>query len=157
MSQLNIEKDIEFIKNQVNYLDSFQKRIFKALKDLKSISYWKGLLGNELIYEDIDRWLKSYSTLKIHLSEKEVINEELKAELKKLPKLSFEKPLSTSEFLKNKGRFVRFLYVVLPFFRTNINKKRVKEIENQLLSYKTWGNQLRKLSFQIEQVYTEGI
>ena len=157
MSQLNIEKDIEFIKNQVNYLDSFQNRIFKALKELKSTTYWKGVLGNESIYEDIDRWLKSYSILKIHLSEKEVIDEGLKTELKKLPKLSFEKPLSTFEFLQRKGRFVRFLYVAIPFFRTNVNRKRVGEIENQLLSYKAWGNQLRKLSFQIEQVYTEGI
>ena len=157
MSQLTIEKDIEFIKNQVNYLDTFQKRIFSALKDLKSVSYWKGVLGNELIYKDIDRWLKSYSTLKNHLSEKEVIDEGLKADLKKLPKLNFEKPLSTSEYLKSKGGFIRFLYVAVPFFRTNLNKKRVKEIENQLLRYKTWGNQLRKLSFQIERVYTEGI
>ena len=49
MSQLTIEKDIEFIKNQVNYLDTFQQRIFTALKDLKSMSSWKGVLGNELI------------------------------------------------------------------------------------------------------------
>ena len=37
------------------------------------------------------------------------------------------------------------------------NKKRVKEIENQLLNHKNWGDQLRKLSFQIERVYTDGI
>lgn len=157
MTHLTIEKDIEFIKNQVNYLDTFQQRIFTALKDLKSMSSWKGVLGNELIYKDIDRWLKSYSTLKNHLSEKEVIDDGLRIELKKLPKLYFEKPLSTSDFLKRKGAFTRFLYLVVPFFRTSLNKKRVKEIENQLLDYKTWGNKLRKLSFQIERVYTEGI
>ena len=157
MSQLTIEKDIEFIKNQVNYLDTFQQRIFKALKELKSMSSWKGLLGNELIYADIDRWLKSYSTLKNHLYQKEVIDEELKSKLNNLPQLDFEKPLSTKDFLKSKGGFTRFMYAVIPFFRTSINKKRVKEIEDQLLKYKNWGDQLRKLSFQIESVYTDGI
>jgi hypothetical protein len=157
MTQLTIEKDIEFIKNQVNYLDTFQQRIFVALKALKSISSWNGFSSNEIIYQDIDRWLKSYSTLKNHLSEKEVIDEDLRTELKKLPKLDFEKPLSTSDFLKRKGGFTRFLYIVLPFFRTNLNRKRVKEIENQLLDHRTWGNELRKLSFRLERVYTEGI
>jgi hypothetical protein len=157
MIQLTIEKDIEFIKNQVNYLDTFQQRIFEALKDLKSMSSWKGFSGNELIYTDIDRWLKSYSTLKNHLSEKEVIDDSLRVELKKLPKLDFEKPISTIDFLKRKGGLIRFLYVVVPFFRTNLNRGRVKEIENQLLSYKNWGEQLRKLSFKIERVYMEGI
>ena len=99
MSQLTIEKDIEFIKNQVNYLDTFQQRIFKALKDLKSGSSWKGLSGDESIYIDIDRWLKSYTTLKDHLYQKEVIDEELKESLSKLPQLVFTKPLSTKEFL----------------------------------------------------------
>ena len=157
MSQLNIEKDIEFIKNQVNYLDTFQQRIFRALKDLKSMSSWKGLLGDELIYTDIDRWLKSYSILKNHLYKKEVIDEELKSELNSLPQLKFEKPLSTKDFLKRKGGFTRFMYIIIPFFRTSVNKKRVKEIESQLLNYKNWGDQLRKLSFQIESVYTDGI
>tara|TARA_B100000674_G_scaffold57075_1_gene39775 strand:- start:18008 stop:18481 length:474 start_codon:yes stop_codon:yes gene_type:complete len=157
MSQLTIEKDIEFIKNQVNYLDTFQQRIFKALKELKSMSSWKGFRGDEFIYADIDRWLKSYSTLKSHLCQKEVIDEELKSKLNNLPQLDFEKPLSTKDFLKSKGGFTRFMYVVIPFIRTSINKKRVKEIESQLLSYKNWGEKLRKLSFQIERVYTDGI
>ena len=157
MTQLTIEKDIVFIKNQVNYLDTFQQKIFVALKDLKSISYWKGVLDNELIYNDIDRWLKSYSTLKTHLSEKEVIDDSLRNELKKLPNLYFNKPLSTRDFLNRKGTFTRFLYLIVPFYRTNLNKRRVKEIENQLLGYKTWGNELRKLSFQLERVYTEEI
>ena len=71
--------------------------------------------------------------------------------------LDFEKPLSTKDFLKSKGGFTRFMYVVIPFIRTSINKKRVKEIESQLLNYKNWGEKLRKLSFQIERVYTDGI
>jgi len=157
MSKLTIEKDIEFIKNQVNYLDTFQQKNFKALKELKSISSWKGLLGDELIYTDIDRWLKSYSILKNHLYNKEVIDEVLRSKLNNLPHLDFEKPLSTKDFLKSKGGFTRFMYAVIPFFRTSTNKKRVKEIESQLKSYKKWGDLLRKLSFQIESVYTDGI
>lgn len=157
MSQLTIEKDIEYIKNQVNYLDTFQQRIFKALKELKSGSSWKGISGDELIYTDINRWLKSYSTLKNHLYQKEVIDAELKTALSKLPQLIFNKPLSTKEFLKSKGGFTRFMYAAMPPFRTGFNKKRVKEIEKQLLEYKSWGEKLRKLSFKIESVYTDGI
>ena len=157
MSKLTIEKDIEFIKNQVNYLDTFQQRIFKALKELKSMSSWKGLMGDELIYADIERWLKSYSTLKNHLRQKEVIDEDLKYKLKNLPQLDFEKPLSTKDFLKNKGVLIRFMYIVVPFIRTGINKKRVKEIESQLLNYKTCGEKLRKLSFKMESVYTDSL
>ncbi len=157
MSQLTIEKDIEYIKNQVNYLDTFQQRIFKALKQLKSGSSWKGISGDEPIYADINRWLKSYTTLKNHLYQKEVIDDELRSSLSKLPQLVFNKPDSTKDFLKKKGGFTRFMYTTIPPFRKGFNKKRVKEIEKQLTEYKTWGEQLRKLSFKIESVYTDGI
>lgn len=157
MSQLTIEKDIEYIKNQVNYLDTFQQRIFKALKELKSGSSWKGLSGDETIYADINRWLKSYSTLKNHLYQKDVIDDDLRGALSKLPQLVFSKPLSTKDFLKQKGGFVKFMYAVIPPYRTTFNKRRVKEVEKQLKEYKNWGEQLRKLSFKIESVYTDGI
>lgn len=157
MSQLTIEKDIEYIKNQVNYLDTFQQRIFKALKELKNGSSWKGLSGDEPIYADINRWLKNYSTLKNHLYQKEVIDDELRSSLSKLPQLVFNKPLSTKDFLSKKGGFARFMYSVIPPYRTGFNKKRVKEIEKQLSEYKSWGDKLRKLSFKIESVYTDGI
>ena len=157
MSQLTIEKDIEYIKNQVNYLDTFQKRIAQALKELKSGSVWKGLSSDEPIYLDINRWLKSYSTLKMHLYQKDVIDKELRDSLSKLPQLVFKKPLSTKDSLKEKGGFTKFLYSIVPPFRTGFNKRRVKEIEKQLLEYKEWGEKLRKLSFQIERVYTDGI
>ncbi len=157
MSQLTIEKDIEYIKNQVNYLDAFQQKIFKALKDLKSVSSWKGLSGDELIYTDINRWLKSYLTLKNHLYQKEVIDSDLKYALSKLPELEFTKPLSTKEYLNSKGAFFKFIYLAIPPFRTGFNKKGVKEVEKQLLEYKSCGEKLRKLSFKIESVYTDGI
>tara|TARA_B100001094_G_C18127779_1_gene770452 strand:- start:1022 stop:1495 length:474 start_codon:yes stop_codon:yes gene_type:complete len=157
MSQLTIEKDIEYIKNQVNYLDTFQQRISKALKELKNGSSWKGLSSDEPIYSAINRWLKSYTTLKNHLYQKDVIDKELKASLSKLPQLVFSKPLSTKDQLKEKGGFIRFMYSIVPPYRTSFNRRRIKEIENQLLEYKEWGGKLRKLSFKIESVYTDGI
>jgi len=157
MSHLTIEKDIEYIKNQVNYLDTFQQKIFKALKVLKSGSSWKGLQSDEPIYADINRWLKSYSTLKNHLYQKEIIDEGVRQSLSGLPQLVFNKPLSTKDLLKQKGGFIKLLYAVLPPYRTSFNRKRVKEIESQLLEYKTWGEKLRKISYRIESVYTDGI
>jgi hypothetical protein len=158
MSQLTIEKDIEYIKNQVNYLDTFQKRIFNALKELKGGStYWKGITGDETIYVEINRWLKSYSTLKNHLYQKEVIDPELRSALNNLPQLVFTKPIASIEVLKGKGSFIKFMYKAMPPYRIQFNKKRVLEIEGQLNEYKNRADQLRKLSFKIESVYTDGI
>lgn len=157
MSQLTIEKDIEYIKNQVNYLDTFQQRISKALKELKSVSSWKGISSDEQIYDAINRWLKSYTTLKNHLYQKDVIDIQLKKSLSKLPQLIFNRPLSTKEHLKEKSAFIRFLYTTIPPYRAGLNRGRVKEIEMQLLEYKEWGEKLKKLSFKIESVYTDGI
>lgn len=157
MSQLTIEKDIEYIKNQVNYLDTFQQRISKALKELKSVSSWKGISSDEQIYDAINRWLKSYTTLKNHLYQKDVIDIQLKKSLSKLPQLIFNRPLSTKEHLKGKSAFIRFLYTTIPPYRAGLNRGRVKEIEMQLLEYKEWGEKLKKLSFKIESVYTDGI
>jgi aminopeptidase C len=157
MSHLTIEKDIEYIKNQVNYLDTFQQRISKALKELKSGSSWKGISSDEQIYVAINRWLKSYTLLKNHLYQKDVIDIQLKKSLNKLPQLVFSKPLSTKEYLKQKSAFTKLMYAAIPPYRTGFNRKRVKEIELQLLEYKEWGEKLKKLSFKIESVYTDGI
>ena len=61
------------------------------------------------------------------------------------------------DFLKKKGGFTKFMYAIIPPFRKGFNKKRLKEIEKQLTEYKKWGEELRKLSFKIESVYTDGI
>ena len=45
----------------------------------------------------------------------------------------------------------------MPPYRIQFNKKRVLEIEGQLNEYKNRADQLRKLSFKIESVYTDGI
>ena len=75
MSKLTIEKDIEYIKIQVNYLVAFQQKINKAFGNLKSYStYWSGPKQEEHVYVEIDRWLKCYTQLRQHLSDKEVID-----------------------------------------------------------------------------------
>ena len=63
----------------------------------------------------------------------------------------------TIELLKKKGSFIKFLYKAMPPYRIQFNKKRVLEIEGQLNEYKNRADQLRKLSFKIESVYTDGI
>lgn len=158
MSRLTIEKDIEFIKNQVNYLDTFQKRIAKALKELKSKGvYRKGFLGDEAVFTDVNRWLKSYATLKNHLAQKEVIDEELRSSLQLLPQLIFNKPEKSKVLVAEKGGFVKFLYAAFPPYRKAFNKKIFKEVEDQISEHKKWGDKLRKLSYKIESVYTDGI
>lgn len=158
MSKLTIEKDIEFIKNQVNYLLTFQKKINNAFTDLKSFStYWKGPGEEEAVYTEISRWLKCYQQLKAYLSDKEVIDAELNQQLKELPSLTFVKPVDSKEEISKAGGGKKFMYTVLPPYRISFNKKKVKAIESQIVDYKLWVDRLRKLSYQIESVYTDGI
>lgn len=158
MSRLTIEKDIEFIKNQVNYLVTFQQKINKAFGELQSYStYWNGPEQQEAVYVEIDRWLKCYTQLKEYLSDKEVINDDLKVDVNNLPALVFVKPTKSSDDLASKGGFVKFIYAIFPPYRISFNKKKVKQIETQIVNYKVWVEKLRKLSFRIESVYTDGI
>lgn len=158
MSSLTIEKDIEFIKNQVNYLDTFQKRISKAVQALKSQGVYKsGFAGDELIFTEITRWLKSYSTLKTHLIEKKIIDTELREALLKLPELQLIIPENSKVLIAQKGAFVKVAYSIFPFYRSTFNKKQVNLVKGQIEEYKKWGNALRKISYGIERVYTEGI
>lgn len=158
MSKLTIEKDIEFIKNQVNYLLTFQKKINNAYSELKAFStYWKGPGEDEAVYTEINRWLKCYTQLKEYLSDKEVIDAELNDKLKQLPGLSFEKPVSSSVEITKKGGGAKFMYSVFPPYRISFNKKQVKRIGEQIDDYRLWVEKLRKLSYRIESVYTDGI
>lgn len=158
MSSLTIEKDIEFIKNQVNYLDTFQKRISKAVLSFKKIGiYKKGFEGDELIFTEIKRWLKSYSTLKTHLIEKKIIDAEIREALIKLPDLTLIVPEKSKSLIAEQGALAKLSYSIFPFYRTNFNKKQIKLVKNQIEEYEKWGNALRKISYGIERVYTEGI
>tara|TARA_B110000211_G_C14078923_1_gene553529 strand:+ start:2627 stop:3103 length:477 start_codon:yes stop_codon:yes gene_type:complete len=158
MSKLTIEKDIEYIKIQVNYLVAFQQKINNAFGDLKSYStYWSGPKQEEHVYIEIDRWLKCYTQLRQHLSDKEVIDSEIRSDLKELPALGFKKPTKSEIDIAAKSGFTKFMYKAVPPYRISFNKKKVKEIEIQIKDYKVWVEKIRKLSFQIENVYTDGI
>jgi len=158
MSKLTIEKDIEFIKNQVNYLVTFQKKINKAFGELQSYpTYWNGPEQEEAVYVEINRWLKCYSQLRVYLSDKEVIDSDLRVSLDSLPALGFIKPSKSDDDILKKGTVSKFMYKAVPPYRISFNKKKVKEIETQIINYKVWIEKLRKLSFRIESVYTEGI
>jgi hypothetical protein len=158
MSKLTIEKDIEYIKIQVNYLVTFQQKINNAFGSLQSYStYWSGPKQEEHVYVEIDRWLKCYTQLRQHLSDKEVIDDAVRSDLAGLPNLSFTKPTRSVVDIESKGGFSKFMYKVVPPYRISFNKKKVKEIEIQIKDYKIWVEKIRKLSFQIESVYTDGI
>lgn len=158
MSKLTIEKDIEYIKIQVNYLVAFQQKINKAFGELKSYStYWSGPKQEEHVYIEIDRWLKCYTQLRQHLYDKEVIDSSVKSDLDELPCLVFSKPTKSETDLETRSGFAKLMYKVVPPFRFSLNKKKVKEIEIQIKDYKIWVDKIRKLSFQIENVYTDGI
>lgn len=158
MSELTIEKDIEFIKNQVNYLDTFQKKITVAFSKLENLStYFKGPQQDERVYIEIDRWLKCYLQLREHLTKKNIIDDGLKKEFGELPLLNFIKPTISENEIKEKGGAAKMLYSIFPPYRISYNKKKVKQIKTQINEYKHWVEKMRKLSFNIERVYTEGI
>ena len=158
MAKLTIEKDIEYIKIQVNYLIAFQQKINKAFGGLKSYStYWSGPKQEEHVYIEIDRWLKCYTQLRQYLYDKEVIDSSVKCDLDELPSLGFRKPTKSEIDFETKTNFARFIYKVVPPVRISFNKKKVEEIETQIKDYKVWVEKIRKLSFQIESLYTDGI
>jgi hypothetical protein len=139
-------------------LVTFQQKINNAFGDLKSYStYWSGPKQEEHVYVEIDRWLKCYTQLRQHLSDKEVIDDEVRSSLSSLPVLVFTKPTKSEEDISTKGGFSKFMYKAVPPYRISFNKKKVKLIELQIKDYKIWVDKIRKLSFQIENIYTDGI
>lgn len=153
---LNIRQDVEFVKNQLEYMRKYQLQIFASLKPLNSFAKkWKGLKEEEEVYVQIQRWVKCHNQLWKHLSEKTVNDKEVIALLSELAPVTFERPSIVQEDSLKGVKL--FFYRVLPFYRINYHKKKIKYVSGQVSNYSRHLELLKKVSFKIESHYLDGL
>lgn len=154
--QKNIKTDIEYVRNQLEYLKQFHVQILNKSKYLKSFSTkWHGPKKDEAIYKEINRWIKCYNQLADHLKVKNVPDEEVKALQSKLDVFVFTKPTNFNQDAV-KG-FKKFAYKALPFYRIAFNKEKAKQIKMQILSFSKATASLNTLAFKVEAFYMDGV
>lgn len=156
MTSRNIKTELEYVQNQVAYLEKYQVKIQDALRPLNTFSRkWNGLGKEELVYKEIDRWLKCYEQLSSQVKMKQLSDETLQALIHQLPAVKFVKPTNFNEdAIKGvKG----FLYKVLPPYRIAYNKRKIKEVKTQVASFAQFLKEMKSLSYKIEAYYMDGV
>lgn len=152
----NIKSDLEYVQNQVAYLEKFQIKIQTALKPLSSFSRkWNGLKEEELVYKEIDRWLKCYQQLHAQLKIKVLSDIEVQKLITSLPEVAFVKPTSLKE--DNLTGLKKVLYMVIPPYRIAYNKKKIRLVKKQVLDFAAYMKLVKSLSFKIEAYYMDGV
>jgi hypothetical protein len=155
-NQKDILTDVEYVKNQLAYLEGYQVQILTKSNYLNSFSSkWNGLKEDEVIYKEIDRWLKCYNQLSTHLKVKVIPDEEVKVSQSVLEPFVFYKPVSSAQ--DNLKGFSKFGYSALPFYRIAFNKRNIKVIKNQILNFKQATTLLKSLAFKVEAFYMDGV
>lgn len=151
---MDIKKDIEFIENQVNYLDRSHKGLIKEWKRVKGAT-WSGISSDDLIYMQMDRWIKFYDDLREHLSKKQFSEQELNDAIKALKGLTYIKMKRFDE--DEPSKFKRTLYTVLVFPRQRHYKKKLKSLKSLIDKMGVRVYELKKLRYQIEGYYFDGL
>ena len=156
MSLTNIRSGIENVNNQVEYLENYQVKIYRALDELNCFSKkWGGLVESEEVYFQIDRWLKCYDQLSEQLKSRDFNDKEITELKRKLLAVQFTRPSTTKEDAL-KG-FKSFSYKVFPFYRIHYNKKKIKSVQEQMQSFSIQLKSLKTLSFKIEAFVMDSI
>jgi hypothetical protein len=154
--QKDIKSDVEYVKNQLDYLEQYQVRISDESTGLNSFSVkWNGPQEQELIYKEIDRWLKCYNQLGEHLKIKDIPDDQIKLLQADWVPSNFEKPTSYEKDAV--VGFKRFAYTVFPFYRIAYNKEKSKLIKEQVVGFSYFVGLLRKLAYKVEAFYMDGV
>lgn len=152
-AKLDIAKDYEYIKTQVNYLENFSKKVELECKEyFGSKNYWSGIPLNAPIYPHIEKWVSNYQKLHTHIWQQSYEAEVMEL-VTTLHEIKFEKPTETTEDLKSFPVWKKALYFVLPPFRWNYNKKKVKLIKAKLSEFKQTIENAKKLVIRLESHY----
>jgi hypothetical protein len=152
----DIRTDIEYVKNQLDYLEQYQLKILSKSKGLNSIKVkWNGPKQDESIYKEIDRWVKCYNQLGEHFKVKIIPSQEIKALQGTWSPLSFQKPSTLKE--DNIDGFSKYAYKILPFYRIAHNKAKSKHIKLQILNFSKAITVLKSLAFKVESFYMDGV
>ena len=154
--QKDIRTDIEYVKNQLDYLEQYQLQLLSKSKPLNSFKVkWNGPKQDEAIYKEVDRWVKCYNQLGEHFKVKIIPNEEIKALQATWSPLAFQKPSSLKE--DSVIGFRKYAYKMLPFYRIAYNKAKSKQIKLQILKFSKAISVLKSLAFKVESFYMDGV
>jgi hypothetical protein len=152
-AKLDIAKDFEYIKTQVFYLENFSKKVeIECRNYFGSKNYWSGIPLDAPIYPHIDKWVSNYQKLHSHIWQQSYEPEVMEL-VATLHEIKFAKPSLTSEDLKSFPVWKKVLYFLLPPFRWNINKKKVKEVKAKLNEFKQTIENAKKFVIRLEGHY----
>ena len=152
-AKLDIAKDYEYIKTQVHYLDNFAKKVeMECSNYFGSKNYWGGIPLDAPIYPHIDKWVSNYQKLHKHIWQQSYEAEVMEL-VATLHEIKFIKPSLTSEDLKSFSVWKKVLYFLLPPFRWNYNKKKVKEVKAKLNEFKQTMANAKKFVIRLEGHY----
>ena len=153
---LDIKKDLEFVETQLQYLDKYLTKVEAAERKYRGGGrWWKGPSAKHELYDEIERWLKSYRRLEDHMKRKMIADHEIAGALAQIPSLNFVRPLHVDE--EGVKGFKKFSYTVVPFYRASINNKKIKAISDQVKQYQLAFSLIKKAAFKIEAYYMDGV
>ena len=117
-----------------------------------SKNYWGGIPLDAPIYPHIDKWVSNYQKLHKHIWQQSYEAEVMEL-VATLHEIKFIKPSLTSEDLKSFSVWIKVLYFLLPPFRWNYNKKKVKEVKAKLNEFKQNMENAKKFVIRLEGHY----
>jgi hypothetical protein len=153
---VDIKKDIEFIDNQVTYLDRYHQNILIEWNKIKGWEVqWNGLPKDHLIYLQLDRWLTCYNELKKHLQDRTLADEKLLEAIRALPPFVYSTipPYSDFKFSKVKETLQRIIFPL----RLKENKKNIKNFIETTEDMGELVYRLKKIRYALESYYYDGV
>lgn len=151
--KLNIAEDFEYIRNQVNYLDNFSKKVDEECKHYFGFkNYWIGIPSDAPIYPHIDKWIANYQKLVIHIHA-QPYEPEIMELVNALNEIHFDKPSLSAEDVKEFSMAKKFSYFVIIPYRWYYNSAKVKQVNAKLKEFSQAMETAKKLVIRLEQHY----
>ena len=151
--KLNIAEDFEYIRNQVNYLDNFSKKVDEECKHYFGFkNYWTGIPLDAPIYPHIDKWMVNYQKLINHVHAQSY-EPEIMELVNSLNEIYFAKPSLSSEDVKDFSMPKKMLYFTVFPYRWYYNAGKVKEVKTKLRHFSQAMEIAKKLVIRLEQHY----
>ncbi|MFM7024317.1 MAG: hypothetical protein ACKOXB_15195 [Flavobacteriales bacterium] len=151
--KLNIAEDFEYIRNQVNYLDNFSKKVNEECKDYFGFkNYWTGIPQDAPIYPHIDKWMVNYKKLVNHIHS-QVYEAEIMELVNAINEIPFIRPTISADDVKNFSMAKKILYFTVVPYRWYYNGGKVKQVKAKLKEFAQAVETAKKLVIRLEQHY----
>lgn len=149
---MDIKKEIEYLENQVSYLDRYHEAIVKEWKKTKSFKVkWEGLNDDHIIYLQLDRWIVCYADIKTYLQKKEIHDADILAHIHALPQIQYQK--ITPYYMENLNKGKKLLQKLIFPLRLNHNLKKIKAFQTDIQLIGDTVYQLKKIRYNLESYY----